>query len=172
MTTDDIILDAHFIPAAPGVRFSGHRDDPDSTIDFITVADGTLIDLGSGRGIRSMTRKDFVRMRNHSEHEVEAVRQRVRKEFPTAAQVNVLPRSEQRPVLEAVMAQLKTADAMIDSQGKISTIRADRTDSYGQTLWIDPTRHERLEVLGYDLWRTGWMPAWNGTAPLWAPFPE
>lgn len=166
-TTDDSILDANFIPVSPGVRFAATMPNPDYSTEFVTLDDGTLMKIGD-RSCHVITRRQFVSSGHHAESMVNAVRERVKRFFPTRSQARMLPRSVQCPLLDAVLDHLDTADSM--SRRDDDECVRDGSDRYGHAQWqITRPGRDAQTVAGFDLWNTGWMPVWDGPEPKWEP---
>lgn len=175
-TRNDLILDGNFIPVDPGIRFSASLANPNFTKEFITLADGLLLDV---KWDRTYSRERFIAIGHTSSYKLDAIRCRTLRTLPHRDELRRLPHAEQYPLLDVVNDYLNTADRFVASSSSsdeaVIDTREEEPNKYGDVVWRVPRRNhvgaeaseDHVLMPAFDLWDVGYMPQWDDEPPAW-----
>lgn len=161
---DQLALDMHFIPTAPGVEFDATFPNPLDGLwrTFVTLADGTLLETTDNKN-RRLTRAQLANSGSSTTHLLDAIHKETARTFPHRSKLRRLPRHEQFALLNAIFDHLETADHLVQGSTVLDT---HRLDDNGHREWLIRDQY----VMGFDLWDTGYMPLWTiSPQPAWTP---
>lgn len=178
MTTFDytrtgLELDEHAVPTAPGIRFTAVLPNPDCTAEFVTLANGAVLDL---RSHETISRDRFDDASLTTSYRLNEIRREIVRAFPTAQRVRRLPVSEQWGILDRIDAYLASARDFRSLDGyrrahSDDPVVADESTGGDHLTWevTDGERHRTWQLTPFEMWDTGNMPVWpEGAEPTWS----
>lgn len=172
-TRTDLELDDHGVPVATGIRFTAALPNPNYTAEFITLADGAVLDL---RAHETISRDFFDDSPLTTSYRLDKIRREMVSSFPTRQRVRRLPHSEQWSILDRIADHLSSARDFRSLDGfrrahSDDPVVADKSTAGDNLTWevTDGDRHRTWELTPFDMWDTGNMPVWpEGTEPTWS----
>lgn len=173
-TRTDLELDEHGVPTTPGIRFTAALPNPNYTAEFVTLADGTVLDLKTHETI---SRDRFDDARLTTSYRLDEIRREMVHAFPTAQSMRRLPVSEQWGILDRIDAYLSSARDFRNLDGSWRAHSDDPVvpdaSTAGDNLTWEVTygdRHRTWKLTPLEMWDTGNMPVWpEGDEPTWSP---
>lgn len=172
-TRTDLELDEHGVPTAPGVRFTAALPNPNYATEFITVADGTVLDLKSHK---SIARDRFDDGSLTTSYRLDQIRREMVHTFPDRERVRRLPHEEQWRILDRICEHLASARSFVSPSGRRRAhsndpFVADESTAGDNLIWhmTEGNHHRTWRLTPFEMWDTGNMPVWpEGTEPTWS----
>lgn len=172
-TRTDLELDEHGVPTASGVRFTAALPNPNYATEFITVADGTVLDLKSHKTVARDRFNDVILT---TSYRLDQIRREMVSTFPTAQRVRRLPHEEQWHILDRICEHLASARSFVSPSGERRAISdapfvPGKSTADDNLTWevTDGDRHRTWELTPFEMWDTYNMPVWpEGAEPAWS----
>lgn len=172
-TRTDLELDEHGVPTASGIRFTAAMPNPNYTLEFITLADGSVFDIKAGK-TRPRDRFDDACLT--TSYRLDEIRREMVSTFPTRERVRRLPHEEQWRILDRIYEHLASARSFVSPSGRRRAVSdapfvPDESTAGDNLTWevTDGNRHRTWELTPFEMWDTGNMPVWpEGAEPTWS----